>query len=543
VGAAVLAALPPLWRSSFVRQRRAAVALHRAEDDIAAGRLDKAVAGLRTALRLRPGDARARTQLAATELARGQWEIAFLEYQELTDLHPEDPDGWIGLGDLMLKTGLLATPEAALDKAIARAPERAGSRLLRAQIRYRVGRFHGAQLDARAAAQSTPPDPSAGMLVRCIDAKRAGAAAPEGCERAFGAAPVPAGRVRAEAQAGGGKLASLSREHWPGRMAQMRQALEIELRKQDWNAAERTVASARQAYPDGPFAPFLAGIVELGRGRPEDAEAQFFAALAAAPRSAVVVAALAKSWSRRGGAMVAADRLLELAEKDPGFAFARDIAARAYMDARDPGKAEAALRRGLVLEPDSAVPYEQLADFYVELDRPADALGIAQQGAERFPHDAAVQLSMGRILADSGKPEDAIRVYRDLLSGRPDLDVAAYRIAALADKDEAAPRAAVLRDLGTDHPSDPMLLDALGWLEAHAGDPRRAQKLLEAARDAAPDEPASHYHLAVLYGREKRSDLAREELKAAVDSGRPFAERLEALRLLRQGENPAKVRP
>ena len=213
------------------------------------------------------------------------------------------------------------------------------------------------------------------------------------------------------------------------------------------------------------------------------------------------------------------------------------------MDARDPGKAEAALRRGLVLEPDSAVPYEQLADFYVELDRPADALGIAQQGAERFPDYAAVQLSMGRILADSGKPEDAIRVYRGLLSRRPDLDVAAYRIAALADKDEPAARAALLRDLGTDHPSDPVFLDALGWLEAQAGDPKRARRLLEAARDAAPDEPASHYHLAVLYERQKRTDLAREELKAAVESGRPFAERLEALRLLRQGENPARVRP
>src|SRR6185436_15694165 len=98
-------------------------------------------------------------RLAETELARGQWEIAFLEYQELTDLHPEDPEGWIGLGGLMLKTGLLATSEAA------------------------------------------PPD---------------------GCERAFGVAPVPAGRVRTETQAGGGKLASLAREHWPGRMAQMR---------------------------------------------------------------------------------------------------------------------------------------------------------------------------------------------------------------------------------------------------------------------------------------------------------------------------------
>jgi hypothetical protein len=51
--------------------------------------------------------------------------------------------------------------------------------------------------------------------------------------------------------------------------------------------------------------------------------------------------------------------------------------------------------------------------------------------------------------------------------------------------------------------------------------------------NSAPDEPSPHFHLAAIYAREKRADLARSELKAALDSKRPFAERLDAMRLLR----------
>ena len=64
--------------------------------------------------------------------------------------------------------------------------------------------------------------------------------------------------------------------------------------------------------------------------------------LAAAPRSAVIVNALAKAWSLQKGAAFAGEQLMLLAERDPGFGFARYLAARAYMDSRDPIKAEAA---------------------------------------------------------------------------------------------------------------------------------------------------------------------------------------------------------
>jgi predicted Zn-dependent protease len=335
------------------------------------------------------------------------------------------------------------------------------------------------------------------------------------------------------------RFAAVAREHWPGRMAQMRQALELHMRQQSWSDAERMVESARRMYPGTSFPPFLAGIVQLARGDADEAEEHLFEALRAAPRSPVVVTALAKAWSRKKGAAFAAKRLMELAEKDADFAYPRYLAARAYLDAREPVEAEGALERGFVLQPGSAIPYQHLADHLIKVDRAAEALSALQKGIERFPQDLDLQLMFAQTSAELGRAKDAIRVYEDVLARRPDLDVVEYKLASLLasqDDDRESKRRLLplVAHLKSDEPSDPLLLDALGWAQSRAGDPRRARALLTAAVAAAPDEPSPHYHLAAIYVRENRIDLARSELKAAVDSKRPFVERLDAMRLLRE---------
>src|SRR6266850_2476074 len=420
VAAAV--ALPQVVSSRFVSQRRAALGLKRAQARLAAGELDRARSELRFALWLQPGNAAARHQLAILELRLGNWELAFLEFESLTEMQPGDPDGWIGLAGMMAKSGMLEAPGAALDKAIAAAPERADARALRGEIRFRLGRYHGARLDAQAAVAAAPADPALPIRLAPLLAERGSA--------------VPSSPVRAEPQSGRDKLAVLAREHWPGRLAQMRQALEIQMRKQDWPAAERIVESARRTFPDGAFVPFLAGILELARGDAVEAEKNLSESLKCAPRSPVVATALAKTWSRKNGAAFAGEQLMRLAE----------------------------------------------------------------------------------------------------------LDVVEYKLAALLalqDEDGASRKRLlqVLQRLESDLPSDPLLLDSLGWAHYRAGATDRARALLEAAVNGAPDEPGPHYHLAAIYAREKKADLARGELKAALESKRPFPERLEAMRLLR-GSSP-----
>lgn len=342
--------------------------------------------------------------------------------------------------------------------------------------------------------------------------------------------------------------AVLGREHWPGRLAQLRQALEVQLRQQRWSEAQQVVDSARGAYPDTAFAAFLAGILELARGEPDAAEKQLRESLAAAPRSPVILTALAKTWSRRKGASFAGDQALGVAEQDPQFAYARYLAAHAYMDGHDPARAEAALKEGLVGKAASGASYRHLASFDVELDRAADAAEVCRQGVQRFPQEVPLQMTLAALGVELGNPSEAIQAYESILTRRPDLDVVEYRLGSLlaSSGKDAAPSPQlrqILRDLQADRPSDPALLDALGWMQARAGERTRARELLQAAVKAAPDEPSTRFHLATVYAKERQPELARAELKVALDSKQPFPERVDAIRLLHEAADDVDTKP
>jgi predicted Zn-dependent protease len=222
------------------------------------------------------------------------------------------------------------------------------------------------------------------------------------------------------------------------------------------------------------------------------------------------------------------------------------MAARAYIEARDPIRAEGALTRGLELQRDSPVPYQHLADYYFGVDRAADALAICQRGLERIPDAVDLQLMLAQISAALRRPDDAIGAYDAVLSRRPDLDLARYKLGMLLASGENAGNSRpklleVARELAGDRPSDPLLLDALGWILFRANQLPRGRELLEAAVKGAPEEPTPHFHLAVVYTQQHRTDAAERELKVALGSERPFPERLDALRLMR--ENSALATP
>ena len=346
-------AFPQVWRTPFVTERRAARHLRRAEQHLTANQLDRARAEFRVALRLQPRNAGARRQLAATELAAGNWELAFVELESLTAAHPEDTEGWIRLAQLMMKFGFLEAPEAALDRVIESAPGQAEARRLRGEIRFRLGRYFGAMADAQAAVAAAPgTSASWALLVRStarsrgaeagIEEARRGLAAAGGgpavglplaglltaagrlqeasavlegmepgqsdaawsdrvarvrtrlssgdragarqlllemTEPELGPPPAPSRSHRPDAQSEAGALGAWTREHWPGRLAQMRQALQAQLQQKNWLEAQRIVDAASRTYPDTAFAAFLAGILEISRQDADEAERHFLEAL------------------------------------------------------------------------------------------------------------------------------------------------------------------------------------------------------------------------------------------------------------------------
>jgi tetratricopeptide (TPR) repeat protein len=534
------------------------------------GDYDEARADLRAILHRQPGHLGARRELVNLELELDRIEHVYLELQTLTEMHPDDSKGWLDMAELLWSAGSREVAEQKAARALDSDPKRADAHKLRAKIRYRLRRYYSASLDAEAALKDDPADVSMWLLLSQSTARVEGAdAGLNAIKRAAAAAGdhPSLGRQKARLLAQGrrdgdrqsmkqpkparatappptveeefGASAIRPSEQWLGQLALIRQQLARYVIGKNWTQARLLVDAARTSYPDTIFGPWLASLAAYAQGHLNNAEANLREGLAIAPRSALAVTALARVWTQEHGVLYAGNHLMRLAERDPSFAYPRVLAARAYLTSRDPGRAEAALRRGPKLQPSSPGPYGDLATFYLELDRPADALEISEQGLEHFPDAVNLKLAAADASTLIGNRDRAIDLYEAALAARPDLHSPAANLARLLVSDGQSNRSSaralrIVRRLEFDVPSDPLVLDAIGWVHFVNGAFRRARGFLKIAAQRGGDEPVIHYHLGALYARIREPDLARRELLAALKSGKPFIERVDAERLWAQ---------
>jgi tetratricopeptide (TPR) repeat protein len=528
--------------------------LDRARALVASARPEEARTTLHRALQRQPPLVDARRGLAELELGAGRLEPAFLHFQAATEQEPADPRGWLGLARVRIGARQPSEAAAALDEALELDPSRSDARVMRAEVRLQLGRDQGALLDATEASRTRPSDARVWVaLARAtgrVKGAAAGAAVAEQAVAQVGRAralleelsalragrvdrPEPAGRVRDP----GGDHA----ERWPGALGATMRELVGKLRRQDWDGAERLAAAAGPAYPETLMGPWLEGVIEQARKRLDRAEGLFHEALALSPRSHRAITNLIGIWFAKKGHLHAADQLLALARADPGFVYPLPIAAREYLEADQPARAESTARLALTTLPGSPLPYREVASLYLELDRPGDALSLCEEGLARFPGDVRLQLLRVRGSLLLGDRERAIQQYEQLLPRWPDHPIVAAELAALLveSRSDAGSREralALVRELELDGPMEPEVLGAMGRVYLQAGDPPRALAVLEPAARAAPDDPGLHYQLALARKAEGRPDLALPEVRRSLAVGHPFPGEADARRLLRELE-------
>ncbi|MFN2549564.1 MAG: tetratricopeptide repeat protein [Myxococcales bacterium] len=508
--------------------------LTRVPNEIAAHDLERARGDLLEVLDLAPGDVQARTMLADLELGANRLDHAFLHYQALTELQPGSARAWLGLARVRIAADQPEEAEAALTRALEAGLAGEPDIRLRAQLRYRFGRYHGALLDAERAVRLDPRDAQAWLVAVRSAARLDGASAvvdravASGIDRRLleepdASKPLP--------RRGGADRA----ESWPGELGEMIRNVLGRMRAKDWTAADALAAQAGRTWPATLMGPWLAGLVLYQRGDLAPAERSFREALRRSPRSHRVVTNLIPIWSREGGALHAGDELSGLVASDPGFVYPLQIAARAYLEGDQPARAEAALRRELEILPDSPTPFHDLARFDLEIDRGSEAIAVCERGLARFPHDAELNVDAARAAALLGDRARAIEGYEAALAERPDDQVAAAEVAALLveDRGQRDRALALVRWLERDAPIDPDVLGAMGIVLLES-DPVRARRYLEPASAAAPADARLHYQLALALRRTGDVAHAIEQLGFALKSGKPFRGEAEARRLLRE---------
>jgi tetratricopeptide (TPR) repeat protein len=126
---------------------------------------------------------------------------------------------------------------------------------------------------------------------------------------------------------------------------------------------------------------------------------------------------------------------------------------------------------------------------------------------------------LGTAYERSGRIDDAIAAYEEILAVTPELPAVANNLAALiADyrTDEASLNQALDLALQFKDSDNPAFLDTLGWVYYRLGDFEEAVPYLEKSVEAAGSVSVLRYHLGMAYIAVGKTMSGKKELEAAL---------------------------
>jgi predicted Zn-dependent protease len=188
-------------------------------------------------------------------------------------------------------------------------------------------------------------------------------------------------------------------------------------------------------------------------------------------------------------------------------------------------------RRALQVEPATDTML-RLHTAVLRHEGPKAALGVIQPWSRVRPDDARARKELGDALARAGEYKAAQGVYEDMLRQRPGDALLMNDLANVLLRTDPKAALPVAEKAMAAAPSNPLVIDTLGWVLFQNGQSERALQLLRDARLRRPGEPTIRYHLAAVLAKTGRAAEAKAELHAALAAAPQFEGSEEARTLL-----------
>ncbi|MEW5905493.1 MAG: tetratricopeptide repeat protein [Elusimicrobiota bacterium] len=232
---------------------------------------------------------------------------------------------------------------------------------------------------------------------------------------------------------------------------------------------------------------------------------------------------------------LAAEAFRRAVEADANYAEAWAWLGEARQQTGQDGRPQ--LARALLLNPQSASVQVLDGLYWLRQGDPEQAMAAYERAAALEPENAAWQTALGEAAAASGDLAAAIQYHRRAVELAPD-DPAAWRALALfclensTDVENTGLVAA--RHLLELAPDDWLTYDIAGRVAVILVAYAEAEAHLTKAIELAPQEAASHYHLALAYLESGQAVLAYDKLQdtLGLDPDGPYG--WQAQRLLEQ---------
>jgi Tfp pilus assembly protein PilF len=440
---------------------------------------------------------RAKNEIAALRLAEGKREEARKIVDAILAEDARDSDALLRRASIRIDDGALDEAITDLRTVIEDKPDSTPAKLLLATAFEKKGDFEYASsqmaqavIDSGNAAQAS--NLFAKFLIRRGDASRA--------EKTV--------------------LDSLAKH--PQDLDNLKLLAAVRLMQQNWRGAEETAKLIETLNAGDESAGRILGAAYTGLQDYSSAIEALSASNEKAPLAAQPLAMLVNAYAADGRAAEAEAMLAAMIEKDPSNYEARLLLAQTLGVQRRSEDIEKALQAAIEAAPARPEAVEALYRVYRGANRDAEAGALVDAAAARAPANDGFKVLKADFLLASNRAEDALAIYADLLSRRPNnlLVVNNYASLLLELKTDAESRAKALaaaKPLGESEFAP--YLDTLGWAQYHSGDYDAAAATLQKAVAQAPDFYEAKYHLGAALIARGEVEAGKGQLAQAIEKG------------------------
>src|SRR5207237_443999 len=227
-------------------------------------------------------------------------------------------------------------------------------------------------------------------------------------------------------------------------------------------------------------------------------------------------------------------RVDEVLQKQPNVAIGYYMRGKLYLAEGKFDLAQTALLKAIDLDPNLSSAYDLLVPTFLHANNPSEALNQMHAAQAKKPDDLPALLVTGMIYSQMKEFNKALDAYEKVIAANPTLGLALNNLAYIyAEKLNDLKRASELAQKARSNtPTNPSVLDTLGWITYKQGDYKQAADLLRESVAKSPDNAEIQFHLGMAEYMMGRTDAAHAALEKAVESATDFDGKEEARRRL-----------
>jgi len=227
-------------------------------------------------------------------------------------------------------------------------------------------------------------------------------------------------------------------------------------------------------------------------------------------------------------------RVDEVLQKQPNSAVGYYLRGKLYLSEKKFDLAQTALLKAIDLNPNLSSAYDLLAPTFLHANNQSEALSQMNAVLAKKPDNLPALLVTGMIYSQMKEFDKARDAYEKVIAASPTHVLALNNLAYVyAEKLNDLKRASDLAQKARSNaPTNPSVLDTLGWITYKQGDYKQAADLLRESVAKSPDNPEIQFHLGMAEYMMGRTDVARAALEKAVGSATDFDGKDEARRRL-----------